>query len=151
MMMVPPHAPQYELHRVFLSPEEVNGYYNRYANQGLWPLSHMLIERTQFSREAFHIYRAVNLKFARRVAQIAPEHGAVFSHDYHWRYLPVLSEKCGRIWPPPTSGIFRGLRLRYFGFAHNIRKSFAAYWARTFWDFKLLRTLTTFLPQWNAA
>lgn len=83
MMMVPPHAPQYELHRVFLSPEEVNGYYNRYANQGLWPLSHMLIERTQFSREAFHIYRAVNLKFARRVAQIAPEHGAVFSHDYH--------------------------------------------------------------------
>lgn len=88
--MVPPQAPEYTLHRIFLSPEEVNGYYNHYANQGLWPLSHMLIERTQFGREDFQIYRTVNRKFARRTAQIAPQNGAIFSHDYQLALFPRL-------------------------------------------------------------
>ncbi len=88
--MVPPIDPKYPLHRVFLSPEEVLGYYNRYSNQGLWPLSHMLIERTQFSREAFHLYRRVNQKFARRVASLAPPNGSVFSHDYHLALFPRM-------------------------------------------------------------
>ncbi len=88
--MVPPNQPKYPLHRVFLSPEEIAGYYNRYSNQGLWPLSHMLIERAQFSREAFHLYRRVNQKFARRVAQMAPRNGSIFSHDYHLALFPRM-------------------------------------------------------------
>ncbi len=87
---VPLKDPKYRLHRIYLTPEEVNGYYNRYANQGLWPLSHMLIERAQFSRQAWSIYRSVNLKFARKVARESQPGALVFSHDYQLAVLPSL-------------------------------------------------------------
>lgn len=87
---VPLKDPRYRLHRIYLSPDEVQGYYNRYANQGLWPLSHMLIERAQFSRQAWSIYRSVNLKFARRVARESDAEALVFSHDYQLALFPSL-------------------------------------------------------------
>lgn len=87
---VPLKNPRYRLHRIYLSPEEVQGYYNRYANQGLWPLSHMLIERVQFSRQAFSVYRTVNVKFARKVARESPSGALVFSHDYQLALFPSL-------------------------------------------------------------
>ena len=87
---VPPKNPRYRLHRIYLSPEEVQGYYNRYANQGLWPLCHMLIERAQFSRQAWSIYRSVNLKFARKVARESQPESLVFSHDYQLALFPSL-------------------------------------------------------------
>ncbi|MCY0899225.1 MAG: trehalose-6-phosphate synthase [Firmicutes bacterium] len=85
---VPLKNPKYRLHRVYLTPEEVQGYYNRYANQGLWPLSHLLIERARFSRQAWSTYRAVNQKFARRVAREMPNNALVFSHDYQLAVFP---------------------------------------------------------------
>lgn len=85
---VPLNGPKYRLHRIYLSQEEVQGFYNRYANQGLWPLSHMLIERARFSRRAWTVYRNVNLKFARRVARESPASALVFSHDYQLALLP---------------------------------------------------------------
>lgn len=113
--MVPPKNPRYRLHRVYLNPEEIQGYYSRYANQGLWPLSHMLIERARFSRRAWQIYRTVNMKFARRVADSSPAGAWIFSHDYHLALLPGLVRRLRddtRIahfwhipWPPFT--IFR--------------------------------------------
>lgn len=87
---VPLTNPQYRLHRIYLSDEEVQGYYTRYANQGLWPLSHMLIERVRFSRRAFSIYRAVNLRFARRVARDSRAGSLIFSHDYQLALVPSL-------------------------------------------------------------
>jgi trehalose 6-phosphate synthase len=87
---VPPTNPKYRLHRIYLSDEEIQGYYTRYANQGLWPLSHMLIERTRFSRRAYSVYRSVNLRFARRVARESRAGSLVFSHDYQLALLPSL-------------------------------------------------------------
>lgn len=87
---VPLQDPKYRLHRIYLSEEEVLGYYTRYANQGLWPLSHMLIERARFSRRAWSVYRNVNLKFARRVARESRSSALVFSHDYQLALVPSL-------------------------------------------------------------
>ncbi len=87
---VPLANPRYRLHRVYLTPEEVQGYYTRYANQGLWPLSHMLVERARFSRRAWPIYRSVNGKFARRVARESRPSALVFSHDYQLALVPTL-------------------------------------------------------------
>ncbi|PSR21981.1 MAG: alpha,alpha-trehalose-phosphate synthase [Sulfobacillus acidophilus] len=87
---VPLKNPRYRLHRVYLSAEEVQGYYTRFANQGIWPLSHMLIERARFSRRAWSVYRAVNLKFARRVARESRPTALVFSHDYQLALVPSL-------------------------------------------------------------
>lgn len=90
---VPRHNPRYRLHRIYLTQEEVQGYYNRYANQGIWPLSHLLIERAQFSRQAFSIYRSVNLKFARRVAKESPSAALIFSHDYQLALFPAMARQ----------------------------------------------------------
>lgn len=87
---VPLGSPQYRLHRIYLTDEEVTGYYTRYANQGLWPLAHMLIERARFSRRAWSVYRSVNLKFARRVARESQASAMVFSHDYQLALVPSL-------------------------------------------------------------
>lgn len=86
---VPPRHPRYRLRRVFLTPEEVQGYYAHYSNQGIWPLSHMLVERARFSRRAWQIYRAVNQKFARVTASSSPPGAWVFSHDYQLAVFPA--------------------------------------------------------------
>lgn len=86
---VPPKRPRYRLHRVFLLPAEEQGYYTHYSNQGLWPLSHMLVERARFSRRAWPYYRSVNQKFARVTAAKTELKGWVFSHDYHLALFPA--------------------------------------------------------------
>src|SRR5689334_10840530 len=45
---VPPERPQYTLHRVWLSPEEEQGYYYGFANEALWPLCHAAYRRPRF-------------------------------------------------------------------------------------------------------
>ncbi len=40
---VPPDEKSYHIRRVWLSEEEVQGYYNGVANEGLWPLCHMAL------------------------------------------------------------------------------------------------------------
>jgi|BEDMetMinimDraft_2_1075160.scaffolds.fasta_scaffold07174_1 alpha,alpha-trehalose-phosphate synthase [UDP-forming] len=87
---VPPAQPRYRLHRVYLSAREIAGYYAGYANQGLWPLSHLLVERARFRREDWEQYRSVNLRFAETVAQRAPFGSRVFTHDYHLSLVPEL-------------------------------------------------------------
>ncbi|MBX5466926.1 MAG: trehalose-6-phosphate synthase [Firmicutes bacterium] len=85
---VPPDRPRYRLHRVFLAPEEVEGFYAEYSNQGLWPLCHLLIERAQFAERAWARYAAVNQRFARTAADRAPKDAWVFSHDYQLALFP---------------------------------------------------------------
>ena len=88
--MVPPADPRYRLHRIFLSAEEVVGYYAGYANQGLWPLSHLLVERAHFRRDDWVHYRTVNQRFADTVAARAPLAARVFSHDYQLALVPAF-------------------------------------------------------------
>ncbi len=90
---VPPDNPRYTLNRIMLNADEVQGFYAKYSNQGLWPLSHMLIERAQFSRRAWQTYRSVNQKFAKRVSKVSPEGAWVFSHDYQLSLLPSFVRK----------------------------------------------------------
>ena len=61
---VPPEHPQYTLRRVWLTPEEEQGFYFGFANEGLWPLCHIAHTRPTFRTEDWQAYRAVNEKFA---------------------------------------------------------------------------------------
>ena len=45
---VPPSSPSYTLRRVWLSDEEEDGYYYGFANEGLWPLCHIVFVRPTF-------------------------------------------------------------------------------------------------------
>ncbi len=90
-LRVPPGDPSYTLRRVWLSDEEVDGYYYGFANEGLWPLCHIAFIRPTFREEDWAHYRAVNERFAGIVAEEAGcEDPIVLVQDYHFALLPRL-------------------------------------------------------------
>ena len=61
---VPPGDPRYTLRRVWLTSEEEAGYYDGFANEGLWPLCHIAHTRPIFRASDWECYQRVNEKFA---------------------------------------------------------------------------------------
>jgi trehalose 6-phosphate synthase len=89
MIRLPPDAPRYALKRLWLSEEEEAGYYYGFANEGLWPLCHIVHARPIFRPEDWRQYTAVNAKFADAVLEIIAEtdNPAVLIQDYHFATL----------------------------------------------------------------
>lgn len=88
---VPPDNPAYQLRRVWLTPEQENGYYYGFANEGLWPLCHIAHVRPVFRSEDWAHYLAVNRKFARAVIEEAKTaNPIVLIQDYHFALLPRM-------------------------------------------------------------
>ncbi|MBI4998342.1 MAG: trehalose-6-phosphate synthase [Rhodocyclales bacterium] len=88
---VPPEHPAYQLRRVWLTPEEENGYYYGFANEGLWPLCHIAHVRPIFRSADWAHYVAVNKKFAEAVVTEArTPNPIVLVQDYHFALLPRL-------------------------------------------------------------
>ena len=83
-VMVPPESPAYALRRLWLEEPTFSAYYNGFANEGLWPLCHVVDVRPQFRTDDWAAYRDINDRFAAAVDQ---ELGAVdtpvFIQDYH--------------------------------------------------------------------
>ena len=83
-VQVPPDHPSYDLRRLWLNEPEFTRYYNGFANEGLWPLCHLVDVRPQFRIEDWAAYTAVNEQFAEAVDQELGSTGAaVFIQDYH--------------------------------------------------------------------
>lgn len=88
---VPPDNPSYDLRRVWLSPEEEEGYYYGFSNEGLWPLCHLAYVRPAFREEDWKHYVAVNKRFADVVASEADgSEPVVLIQDFHFALLPRL-------------------------------------------------------------
>jgi trehalose 6-phosphate synthase len=94
-LRVPPDDPRFTLKRVWLSPEEEAGYYYGFANEGLWPLCHIVHNRPLFRPEDWAQYRAVNEKFAAAVLEeiAGIESPMVLIQDYHFALLPGLIKR----------------------------------------------------------
>jgi trehalose 6-phosphate synthase len=97
-LRVPPDAPSYELRRLRLSREEEQGYYYGFANEGLWPLCHMVHTRPEFRSDDWGHYQRVNRRFADAVAEEAGvEDPIVLVQDYHFALVPrYLRERLPR-------------------------------------------------------
>lgn len=81
---VPPENPKYTLRRIWLSHKEEEGYYNGYANQALWPLSHIAYEKPLFLENHWKVYKEVNKKFAEAILEeIGDKKAFVWLQDYH--------------------------------------------------------------------
>jgi len=89
---VPPDHPQYTLRRVWLTPEEEQGFYFGFANEGLWPLCHIAHTRPIFRSPDWEFYRTVNQRFADALLEeIAGEKNpVVLVQDYHFALLPRM-------------------------------------------------------------
>ena len=91
-LAVPPDDPRYTLRRVWLTRAEEAGYYYGFANEGLWPLCHVVHARPTFRPEDWAHYRAVNEKFAAALLDEmeSTEAPLVLIQDYHFALLPAL-------------------------------------------------------------
>jgi trehalose-6-phosphate synthase len=91
-LQVPPDDPHYTLRRVWLSAEQEDGYYNGFANEGLWPLCHIAHARPTFRASDWEHYNAVNEKFADALVEemAGEDHPVVLIQDYHFALLPRL-------------------------------------------------------------
>jgi trehalose 6-phosphate synthase len=91
-LRVPPQDPRYTLRRVWLSPEEEAGYYDGFANEGLWPLCHIAHTRPIFRAADWETYKSVNRKFADALLHEmeGSEDPIVFVQDYHFALLPRM-------------------------------------------------------------
>ncbi|MBI2204822.1 MAG: trehalose-6-phosphate synthase [Candidatus Rokubacteria bacterium] len=89
---LPQDEPTYALRRVWLTAEEEAGYYYGFANEGLWPLCHIVHERPQFRTDDWEYYRAVNAKFTEALLEemVGVDAPVVLVQDYHFALLPRL-------------------------------------------------------------
>ncbi len=68
---------------VDLPKQDVDEYYNGYANSTLWPLFHYRIDLTEYEQEFGKGYERVNERFAESIAPLIERDDAVWVHDYH--------------------------------------------------------------------
>jgi alpha,alpha-trehalose-phosphate synthase [UDP-forming] len=89
---LPSADPTYTLRRVWLSDEEEAGYYYGLANEGLWPLCHIVHERPRFRAVDWQQYRLVNERFARVLLEEMEkaDEPIVLVQDYHFALLPRI-------------------------------------------------------------
>jgi trehalose 6-phosphate synthase len=86
---VPPDRPSYTLRRVWLTPEEEEGYYYGASNNAIWPLCHIAYARPEFNERDWEAYSRVNRRFAEAVLEeIGSRPALVFIQDYHFALLP---------------------------------------------------------------
>jgi alpha,alpha-trehalose-phosphate synthase [UDP-forming] len=113
---VPPEKPEYTLRRVWLTEEEVAGFYLGFANEALWPLCHVTFTPPDFREDWWETYKKVNHIFADAILQeIGSRKAAVLVQDYHFALVSAyLKEKnpdltVGQFWhiPWPAYEIFR--------------------------------------------
>ncbi len=66
-----------------LEEQDVDEYYNGYANRTLWPLFHYRIDLAEYDRSFAGGYERVNARFAETVQPLIDPDDLVWVHDYH--------------------------------------------------------------------
>ena len=66
-----------------LEEQDVDEYYNGYANRTLWPLFHYRIDLAEYDRGFAGGYERVNERFAETVSPLIEPDDLIWVHDYH--------------------------------------------------------------------
>lgn len=79
---------------VFLTAEELQGYYEGFSNEILWPIFHYQLPYAVFDREYWMYYKQVNQRFLEAaLAMELTSKDEVWIHDYQLMLLPQLIRK----------------------------------------------------------
>jgi trehalose 6-phosphate synthase len=68
---------------VDLEAQDVDEYYNGYANKTLWPLFHHRVDLTSYERSYGEGYERTNARFAEVLAPLIQPDDVIWIHDYH--------------------------------------------------------------------
>ena len=96
---VPPEDPAYDIRRVWLAPEQIEGYYRGYSNQVLWPACHLDTAKIDARESYWRAYRETNDDFADAILDAIGDGGrgsadgeagdpVVWFQDYHLSLAP---------------------------------------------------------------
>lgn len=75
---------------ISLSAEEIEEFYEGFANGTLWPLYHDVVAKPEFHREWWDAYVRVNRRFAEQASKCASENATVWVHDYQLQLVPQM-------------------------------------------------------------
>ncbi|ORX82316.1 hypothetical protein K493DRAFT_241037 [Basidiobolus meristosporus CBS 931.73] len=115
---------KYNCHPVFLSDAEMDGHYNKFCKQVLWPMFHYILpeypQSLGYEDEAWQHCLSVTRKFADAVVEVYTPGDIIWVNDYHLMLLPAMlreripEAKIGFFLhiPFPSSEIFRCLHVR---------------------------------------
>lgn len=88
---VPPDHPSYDIRRVWMTPEEEEGYYFGFSNEGIWPLCHLAHVRPVFRSSDWQQYKEINERFALAVLEEAKtDNPVVLIQDFHLALVPKI-------------------------------------------------------------
>lgn len=79
-----------EIAALDLDAQDVDEYYNGFANTTLWPLCHYRMDLTAYERSFGTAYVRVNARFADALTPLLREDDTLWIHDYH--LIPLASE-----------------------------------------------------------
>lgn len=85
---MPPESAEYTLKRIWLTDEEVEGYYYGYSNRVLWPLCHGGTMKAEYVERYWQRYQQVNETFADAIIDTADENSLIWLQDYHFALVP---------------------------------------------------------------
>ncbi len=101
---VPPESPSYTLRRLWLEEPTFSAYYGGFANEGLWPLCHVVDVRPKFRAEDWAAYKDINGRFAAAVhAELGTTDAPVFIQDYH---LALVAPALRTLRPDAKTALF---------------------------------------------
>lgn len=75
---------------VFLSSKEIEQYYHGFCNKTIWPLFHYFINKVEYSRDNWEVYKSVNQKFFEITNSVMGKDDIVWVHDYQLMLLPRM-------------------------------------------------------------
>ncbi len=84
------HLKKKLLHPVFLSPEQIQDYYEGYSNTTLWPLCHYFFSYISHDEKYWKAYSQVNALFCEQALRILEPGDMVWIHDYQLMLLPAM-------------------------------------------------------------
>lgn len=83
-------------HPIFLTQEQINGFYYGYCNATLWPMFHYFYKSTEFQLSYWESYKEVNRLFSKEILQFATKNSYTWIHDYQLMLVPkLLRQKLG--------------------------------------------------------
>jgi trehalose-6-phosphate synthase/Kef-type K+ transport system membrane component KefB len=101
---VPPEKPAYQLRRLWLEEPTFSAYYGGFANEGLWPLCHVVDVRPKFRSEDWAAYQDINQRFAAAThAELGDSDAPVFIQDYH---LALVAPALRALRPEARTALF---------------------------------------------
>lgn len=75
---------------LFLSPDDVEGFYYGFSNRTIWPLFHHFTQYAEFDTDMWDAYERVNRAYADAVLEVARPGDTIWIQDYQLMLLPAM-------------------------------------------------------------